>query len=123
MVRTKHKPPSRIRYEQTHPVVSVRVNRGLYQDLKEIKEREGKSFAGILKELLSEQEEVLSKQKAQITKAHNAGFKKGQRFTLGNCPECREPLHWDLGSKKDRDRLATIISQAPTYIHLKCLGE
>jgi len=38
MKKKAHKPPSRIKYEQSHPTVSVRVDRKLYDELKELQE-------------------------------------------------------------------------------------
>ena len=42
-------PPSRQRYESSHPTVSVRVDPGLYGELKALKEKAGLSVADILK--------------------------------------------------------------------------
>jgi len=50
MVKAKHMPPSRLRYERSHPVVAIRVNRELYNELKELSKKTGKSFADFLKE-------------------------------------------------------------------------
>ena len=50
MVKGKHKPPSRIRYERAHPVVSVRVSKELCQELKDLSKVTGKTFADFLKE-------------------------------------------------------------------------
>ena len=44
----KHKPPSRIRYEKTHPTVSVRVDETTYRQLKDLKQRSGISMVEIL---------------------------------------------------------------------------
>ncbi len=45
----KKKPPSRVRYEESHPTVSCRVPWEVYDRLYEVMEEEGKSFADILK--------------------------------------------------------------------------
>jgi len=47
-----HKPPSRIRYEQTHPVLGVRVDRALYDRLTELKTKSNMSFAALIKQAL-----------------------------------------------------------------------
>ncbi len=44
-----HKPPSRIRYDQQHPVVSFRVPKELYDRLEAVKKTEGKSTTDVLK--------------------------------------------------------------------------
>jgi hypothetical protein len=45
----KRKAPSRVKYEQSHPTVSCRISREIYDALRKAKEAEGKSFADILK--------------------------------------------------------------------------
>ena len=42
-------PPSRARYEKSHPTVTIRVDLGLYNELKGLKETAGMSLADILK--------------------------------------------------------------------------
>lgn len=49
MTKDRRKPPSRVKYEQGHPVVSCRVPREVYEKLRGIMDREDKSFADILK--------------------------------------------------------------------------
>ena len=43
------KPPSRQRYEKSHPTVSFRIDRELYDALKDLKSKAGLSVADILK--------------------------------------------------------------------------
>jgi hypothetical protein len=38
MVKDKYRSTSKIRYEQSHPIISARVSKQLYDKLKEIKE-------------------------------------------------------------------------------------
>ena len=42
-------PPSRERYQQSHPTVSLRVDQDLYSELKELKEKAHLSVADVLK--------------------------------------------------------------------------
>lgn len=49
------KPPSRIKYEQTHPVITARVNQEIYARLQEAR-RDGQSYADILRIGLEKQE-------------------------------------------------------------------
>jgi len=52
-VKRKHKPPSRIRYEQSHPSVSFRVTRDVYELLKQhLKDSGGISFGDFVKQSL-----------------------------------------------------------------------
>ena len=52
MAKTTHKPPSRTRYEQSHPTVSFRVDQNTYDLLKQRLDDLGVSFAGFVKESL-----------------------------------------------------------------------
>lgn len=68
----KSKPQSRVRYEQAHPTISVRVSRHLYDRLDEIRTREGKSFGDILREAVGVQERDTSN-------AYSRGFREGRK--------------------------------------------
>lgn len=48
--RAKHKSPCRVRYERAHPIVSIRINSELYDELRELGRTTGKSFADFLKD-------------------------------------------------------------------------
>lgn len=53
MAKTIHKPPSRARYEQSHPTVSCRVSRDTYILLKQrLEDLGGVSFADFVKDAL-----------------------------------------------------------------------
>ena len=120
MLKARHKPPSRIRYEQTHPTVSTRVDKELYDKLKEIKDTEGKSFADILKE-------ALGIQKRSTQGAYDRGYKagcangltEGREFSLGNCSRCGKALDWDLNRETDVELLTKAVNKA-RYIHSEC---
>lgn len=55
MVKKKHQPPAKIRYDSTHPVASVRVDQKLKQQLDVIKRMSGKSVGDILREAVGVQ--------------------------------------------------------------------
>lgn len=48
----KHKPPSRVRYEQAHPMIGVRLTRTMKDILDKRKSEENKSYAQIIREIL-----------------------------------------------------------------------
>jgi len=52
MVRATHKPPARVRYEQSHPSVSFRVDRDTYTLFKQRLDDLGVSAADFIKESL-----------------------------------------------------------------------
>ena len=53
MAKATHKPPARIRYEQSHPTVSCRIDKNTYDLLKQRLEDLGEvSFADFVKDSL-----------------------------------------------------------------------
>ena len=53
MVKSIHKPPARIRYEQSHPTISFRLDRDTYALLKQrLEDLGGVSFADFVKDSL-----------------------------------------------------------------------
>jgi len=112
----RHKPPSRQRYEQSHPVLAIRVNEELYQKLKQIKNIADVSFADILRQGLGMQE-------AESKKAFYAGFDfgeiEGRKFHLGICTVCNRALYWDLNKEEYRQFLEKAINDTG-FVHTTC---
>ena len=73
----KRKAPSRVRYEQSHPTVSCRIPRDIYDRLRVTKNTAGKSFADILKTGLGILEVQAKKEGEVREKGHAEGYKKG----------------------------------------------
>lgn len=70
-------PPSRTRYEQSHPVVSFRVPRDIYDELQRVKEEGDRSFTDILKQGMGKAEHD-SRKAAKIRQESLAeGYRKG----------------------------------------------
>jgi hypothetical protein len=67
MQETAHKPPSRIRYERSHPTISVRVSRELHDEIKNLMKITGKSMGDVLRE-------AHDKQMPSAKKAYQAGY-------------------------------------------------
>ena len=72
MPKARHYPPSRRRYEQAHPTISVRVSRELYSQLKRLKERSGKSVGDVLRE-------AVKAQAPSSGDAYNRGYRRGSK--------------------------------------------
>lgn len=72
MPKKKHQPPAKIKYDKTHPVISIRVDQVLEKELDEIKELSGKSVGDILRE-------TVGVQKKSTKKAYNLGFTMAKR--------------------------------------------
>ena len=70
MAKKRHVPPSRRRYEQSHPTVSVRVSRDVFDQLKMLKQQSSKSVADVLKE-------ALGTQAPSVKRSHQLGYMKG----------------------------------------------
>jgi len=72
---TKRQPPSRVRYEQSHPTVSCRISSEVYDRLQAAKKSEAKSFADILKIGLG----ILELREKDERKARRRGRAEGYR--------------------------------------------
>ena len=68
----KRVPPSRVRYEAANPVISMRVSRVLYLQLRDIKQITGKSVADILREAMGTQYD-------KGTEAWGLGYSRGYK--------------------------------------------
>ena len=55
MAKKKHQPPAKIKYNETHPIISIRVSQDLKGQLDELKEMSGKSIGDILREAMGAQ--------------------------------------------------------------------
>ena len=66
----KRKPPSRIRYEIEHPVVSARLSMEDYMRLQELKKKRGVSLAQLIREAIGSAER-------DYEQAYRAGYEKG----------------------------------------------
>jgi len=90
MVNTSGKrrsiPPSRRRYEASHPTVSFRVDLDLYAELKALKQTSNLSVADILKVDLERCEPF-------VGEAHHAGFMGGlvESYAVA-CDDCQDEV-------------------------------
>mgnify|MGYP000680183026 CR=1 FL=1 len=90
MVNTSGKrrptPPSRRRYEASHPTVSFRVDLDLYGELKALKEKANLSVADVLKVGLGKCEPL-------VGEAHHTGFMGGlaESYAVA-CDDCQDEV-------------------------------
>ena len=120
MAKGKHKPPSRIKYENSHPTITCRVSRELYDKLTEAREKDNKSFADLLKV-------GLGVQQAGSSKSWGKGFIAGKVFALksvplGRCSECGKSKLWDLTKPAELKELNEIIGLNPAFVVCKKCG-
>ena len=55
MAKKKQPPPAKIKYDKSHPIISIRVSQDLKEQLDEIKEMSDKSVGDILREAVGVQ--------------------------------------------------------------------
>ncbi len=110
----RHVPPSRIRYEQSHPVVSLRVTVEQKRKLDSIRKKAGQSRATILKEGLGLIE-------ATVGEAYTRGYRDGWGRFETPCKKCGKPMKFDI--KAEPDAKASLIEAFGTWSHTNCQAE
>ncbi len=85
-----HVPPSRLRYEESHPTISFRLRRELHEQLKATLEKSEHSFADFVKEALGVKERT-------VGVAYRNGYAAAREKYLVTyrCRGCRELLEVD----------------------------
>lgn len=73
--KRKHYPPSRQRYEAANPVISIRVSKDLYAQLKAIKKQSNKSVGDVLREALGLQQADVQ---SDVEFAYTEGYIEGR---------------------------------------------
>jgi len=109
-----HQPPAKIRYNQTHPTVSIRVSQELYDHLKDLREKSGKSLGDILREALGKQAPVTQR-------AFDRGYAKAkEKFQVTYpCSVCSKPV---LVSTPHARREIASHMKAKGWAHAACLN-
>ena len=124
--KIKRQPPSRIRYEKNHPIVSCRVSRDIFDRLVEAKEVEDKSFADILKIGLGKQEAQVEKIVEAKKKAMEEGYKKGYaaaelRYKV-TYNICLHNLNWSRRSNDSPESFTCrVFLEFPVFLFKYCL--
>jgi len=109
MVRKKKKSPSRIKYEQSHPTVSFRVSRELYDRLQAVKEAEGTSITDVLKVGVGLLEVKVRKEEEVRREGYENGFGRGYEeaqvlyMVTYPCRVCRKTL--EVTSAKEKEAI------------------
>lgn len=118
MAADRHVPPSRLRYESSHPTVSARVSKRLFREIKALKERSGKSVADVLRE-------ALATQAPSAKEAFDRGFKRGSRETERRfrvdyrCSQCGGTITVTTAEEK---RAAAEAMRERGWAHSTCLS-
>ena len=119
MARKRHVPPSRRRYEESHPTISVRVPRELHDRLVQLKQRSGKSVADVVRE-------ALDVQTPSVDQAYHRGHAKG--FTTAEqwyrvdyrCCVCGGTL--TIEGKEDKEAAARLMREEG-WAHRSCIDD
>ncbi len=100
---SRHVPPSRIKYEEENPKVSVRLTKSVREVLDELREASGISYAGLVKKALTAA--------ADEQMAYRKGWNKAKEedTPIGHCLGCGKPFYWNLARESDRRVLAELI--------------
>jgi flagellar biosynthesis/type III secretory pathway protein FliH len=128
MVKKKHKPPSRIKYEQNNPTISFRIQRSLYDKLKSVLKEKNMSNADFIKAALQEkQKNIDSNQYKNYTESYELGKKDGlmQGYSKAqddfafwcSCYKCKRPFYVKPGTKEYQ---MVIDQMKEKYCHLEC---
>lgn len=99
--RKRHKAPSRIRYEQSHPVISFRTSQDLYDEFKALLNRRNQSAAEFFRDALDKQQDA---------------FSLGKLVTIP-CSICGEPMELNVASPEIKNTLKEVFSK---WCHIWC---
>jgi len=120
---SKRKAPSRAKYEQSHPTVSCRVPKDIYDRLTRAKQADRKSFTDILKVGLGLVEVGVKKQAEARKKGYDEGYKQGyakaeELFKVTySCNVCGKPM--PITSEKEKKAAGELMSNAG-WGHIEC---
>ena len=119
MVKATHKPPARVRYEQSHPTVSFRLSRDVYALLKQrLEDLGGVSFADFVKDSLG----LLQLRMPDIEKikdeAYDQAKKDNQIWYF--CAVCRKRI--DVEPNSDSHKAIIGYMKEYRWAHSSCHG-
>jgi len=119
MTKDKRKPPSRIKYEESHPTVSCRVPKEIYNSLQDIKKREGRSLTDILKVGLGILESKVKKEDEAYSRGYDKGYRKAElEFKVTYpCSVCRKTIAL---RGKDAKQAASEYMEEHGWGHAEC---
>ncbi len=122
MSKTKHKPPSRIRYEKNNPIVSFRIEKRLYKELKALLKNQGMSIGDFFRVALKKQQVDFDKLAGfQYDKGYDDGYDNGFGSFEMPCNVCGKPILFDVMTEPETEQ---IVREAfANWGHSDCLNE
>jgi len=121
MVKATHKPPARIRYEQSHPTVSCRLDKDTHELLKQrLEDLGGVSFADFVKESLGLQQTKMPDIEETKEKAYEEGYDQAEKDwqIWYYCAVCRERI--DMEPNSDSHKAMTGYMKEHGWGHASC---
>ena len=114
MKGTKKKPPSRIKYEESHPVISFRVSKETYDNLVRIKAQTGLGLADIVKS-------AINKQEIDLVLSYWGGYEDAEKIFRVNyrCSVCGKTTA--VTTKDEKETIAKYMNETG-WAHAKCLN-
>ena len=119
--KQKKQAPSRIRYEESHPTVSFRIDRELYDRLQAVKKAEGKSYTDVLKIGVG----LLEVKAGKELEIRGRGFLDGhmkakEKYLVSfKCSVCRETI--EVTSDKTKEAIRRYL-QEDGWGHADCVN-
>ena len=107
-------PPSRRRYEASHPTLTVRVSRELYEELQELRNVAGLSYSDVLKQGLDEAK--VATEDAYV-KGYEEGSDSGEQIAKEKyevtyyCSRCRR-RHLTIDTDREKEAAAMLMYEA-----------
>lgn len=114
MAKKKKIAPAKIKYDQAHPVISIRVNLKLKAALEEIKQNSGKSVGDILRE-------ALQVQVPSVKNSYSQGFNDAKETyaVYVKCRICGGNLLLD--HDEDKKLAAKMLHRG--LVHIECINK
>ena len=124
MVKATRKPPARVRYEQSHPTVSFRLSRDVYELLKQrLEDLGGVSFADFVKDSLGLLQLKIPDIEEIKETAWNEGYDEAEKeYQIWYfCAVCRERI--DMEPNSDSHKAMIGYMREHGWGHASCHGQ
>ena len=112
MVKKKQPPPAKIKYDKSHPIISIRVSQDLKEQLDEIREMSGKSIGDILREAVGVQSKSV-----KIARKIGGGLAKSKYGVRYKCSVCGGDMIIDTADEK---KAAAKLMREAGWKHVSC---
>jgi hypothetical protein len=122
--RPEHKPPARVRYEESHPTMSCRLSKDEYDLLRQrLDDLGGVSFADFVKDSLGLLQVEIPETKDIKGKARRAGYDQGRREhqIWYYCSVCQQRI--DVAPNSESHKAVISCMKERGWGHKSCHGQ